>query len=30
MNDRDLEAPWVGLCREDYYGEDESEEYEEN
>lgn len=21
MSDRDLEAPWVGICEEDYYGE---------
>lgn len=21
------DAPWVGLCREDYYGYDEDEEY---
>lgn len=26
MSDRDLQAPWIGLCREDYYGYDATEE----
>lgn len=25
-NDFDLQAPWVGKCKEDYYGEDDEEE----
>lgn len=29
MRDCDLQAPWVGLCAEDYYGYDEYDEDEE-
>ena len=25
MRDRDLQASWVGKCREEYYGDDEEE-----
>lgn len=25
MSDRDLQAPWVGKCKEEYYGESEPE-----
>ena len=31
MRDCDLQAPWVGKCAEDYYGEDEEEiDYDED
>ena len=30
INDRDLQAPWVGECAEDYYGEDEELDYDED
>lgn len=28
MLDRDLQAPWVGKCAEDYYGYDDEDEAE--